>query len=85
LYEPIASYIFVNRIKYGKQGMKRTEKNAKKTIMHDNLDDYELELKIIENEMFCWLISSAYPQVAAINKKKKKRNQSKKHKTKRSK
>jgi len=62
--------------------MKRKDNNKKVTNENVNFGNPELELKLMENELFGWLISSAYQSYSLegiqIKKRKTKNNRSKK-------
>ncbi len=63
LFEFPPSRVYLcNRMKDGKSEMKRRKK-AESEIEVNSLDNFELEFKMMENQMYSWLISSAYPQI----------------------
>ncbi|MBL8016040.1 MAG: hypothetical protein JNK43_02125 [Ignavibacteria bacterium] len=56
----------------------KKRKEAEKELGFSDYDSFELEFKMMENQMYSWLISSAYPQVNSRAEK----NNNKKRKTK---
>ncbi|MBE2216876.1 MAG: hypothetical protein IAE90_01655 [Ignavibacteria bacterium] len=63
-------------MKDGKREMKRGKK-AEGEIEVNSFYNFELEFKMMENQMYSWLISSAYPQINT----KPERSKNKKNKT----
>ena len=59
-----------NRMKVDKREMKRRKK-AESEIEVNSLDNFELEFKMMENQMYSWLISSAYPQINTKSERSK--------------
>ena len=73
---PRSRVYLCNRMKDDKREMKRRKK-AESEIEMNSLDNFELEFKMMENQMYSWLISSAYPQINT----KSERSKNKKNKT----
>lgn len=57
--------------------MKRKEKKKSETMAYENMDNLELDLKMMETELYSWLINNSYRNYGK-EKKQKITNKSKK-------
>ena len=67
----------------GKKARIKKEQIKKEQIEKEqnDYDNFELEFKMMENQMYSWLISSAYPQVNSLPEKNNNRKTGKKEKS----